>query len=52
MLGPILLSLHNIAYYQRLMNEMRRRIEDGSFADWSFEFINKNQEQLTLKDKE
>jgi queuine tRNA-ribosyltransferase len=52
MLGPILLSLHNIAYYQRLMNEIRRRIEDGSFADWSVEFINRNQEQTNLKDKE
>ena len=39
MLGPILLSLHNIAYYQRLMNEIRRRIGDGTFADWSAEFI-------------
>ena len=35
MLGPILLSLHNIAYYQRLMAEIRRRIEDGSFTAWA-----------------
>jgi queuine tRNA-ribosyltransferase len=35
MLGPILLSLHNIAYYQRLMAEIRRRIDDGSFTAWA-----------------
>ncbi|NLH17202.1 MAG: tRNA guanosine(34) transglycosylase Tgt [Phycisphaerae bacterium] len=35
MLGPILLSLHNIAYYQRLMAEIRRRIEDASFTAWA-----------------
>jgi queuine tRNA-ribosyltransferase len=39
MLGPILVSLHNIAYYQRLMSEVRQRIEDGTFADWSAQFI-------------
>lgn len=52
MLGPILLSIHNIAYYQRLMNQMRQRIEDGSFADWSAEFINRNLEQTNTIDKE
>jgi queuine tRNA-ribosyltransferase len=39
MLGPILVSLHNIAYYQRLMNEIRQRITDGTFAEWSAKFI-------------
>jgi queuine tRNA-ribosyltransferase len=39
MLGPILVSLHNIACYQRLMNEIRQRITDGTFADWSARFI-------------
>jgi queuine tRNA-ribosyltransferase len=52
MLGPILLSLHNIAYYQRLMNEVRQRIQDGTFADWSVDFITKNQNNSNLKDKE
>ncbi|MBN2512785.1 MAG: tRNA guanosine(34) transglycosylase Tgt [Sedimentisphaerales bacterium] len=47
MLGPILLSLHNIAYYQRLMNEIRRRIEDGTFADWSAAFIENFKEKST-----
>ncbi|MCX5632266.1 MAG: tRNA guanosine(34) transglycosylase Tgt [Phycisphaerae bacterium] len=39
MLGPILVSLHNIVYYQRLMNEIRQQIGDGTFAGWSAEFI-------------
>jgi queuine tRNA-ribosyltransferase len=32
MLGPTLLSLHNIAFYLRLMREARRAIVTGSFA--------------------
>ena len=31
MLGPILLSLHNIAYYHRLMAQSRQAIEEGRF---------------------
>ncbi len=31
MLGPILLSLHNVAYYQRLMREARSAIEEDRF---------------------
>jgi len=34
MLGPTLLSLHNVAYYCRLMAETRRAIEAGRFADF------------------
>ena len=34
MLGPIILSLHNLAYYQRLMREMREAIESDSFLDF------------------
>ena len=32
MLGPILLSCHNLTYYQRLMMEARAAIEQGRFA--------------------
>jgi queuine tRNA-ribosyltransferase len=32
MLGPTLLSLHNIAFYCRLMVEARQAIQEGSFA--------------------
>jgi len=34
MLGPILVSLHNIAFYQRLIRQARAAIEDGSFRDF------------------
>ena len=32
MLGPILLSIHNLTYYQRLLAGARRAIEAGEFA--------------------
>jgi len=35
MLGPILVSIHNITFYQRLMGEIRQRIETGTFCDWA-----------------
>jgi queuine tRNA-ribosyltransferase len=35
MLGPILLSIHNLTYYQRLMAEARAAIEEGRFRPWS-----------------
>lgn len=34
MLGPILLSIHNITYYQRLMSETRSAIAEGRFAEF------------------
>ncbi len=34
MLGPILLSAHNLTYYQRLMAGAREAIEAGRFADY------------------
>jgi len=34
MLGPILLSAHNITYYQRLMAEARAAVEAGTFAEY------------------
>ncbi|MGF1610711.1 MAG: tRNA guanosine(34) transglycosylase Tgt [Kiloniellales bacterium] len=35
MLGPILLTLHNLYYYQELMAGLRRAIEDGRLADFA-----------------
>jgi queuine tRNA-ribosyltransferase len=32
MLGPTLLSLHNVAFYCRLMVEVREAINQGRFA--------------------
>jgi len=34
MLGPILLSLHNVTFYQRLMAEIRQAIASGQFAQY------------------
>jgi queuine tRNA-ribosyltransferase len=35
MLGPILLSLHNIRFYQRLMSDIRQAIREGKFEEFS-----------------
>jgi queuine tRNA-ribosyltransferase len=32
MLGPMLVSAHNLTYYQRLMGEARHAIREGRFA--------------------
>ena len=37
MLGPILVSLHNLRFYQRLMAKIRVAIERNKFADWADE---------------
>ena len=34
MLGPTLLSLHNVAFYCRLLAEARQAIQEGRFADF------------------
>jgi queuine tRNA-ribosyltransferase len=39
MLGPILTSIHNLRFYQRLMSEIRRHIEQGDFSGWADEQI-------------
>jgi queuine tRNA-ribosyltransferase len=38
-LGATLVSLHNIAFYQSLMRQMREAIEAGNFAAWRRSFI-------------
>ncbi|HPD48416.1 MAG TPA: tRNA guanosine(34) transglycosylase Tgt [Anaerohalosphaeraceae bacterium] len=45
MLGPILLSIHNITYYQRLMADIRRHIEAGDFEPWAAQAIARLQAQ-------
>ena len=37
MLGPIMVSIHNIRFYQRLMCEIRAEIEKGTFKEWGME---------------
>jgi queuine tRNA-ribosyltransferase len=34
MLGPILLSIHNVTFYQRLMAEARQAIEAERYRDF------------------
>ncbi len=35
MLAPILVSLHNLSFYQKLMAEIRQNIEKNQFANWA-----------------
>jgi queuine tRNA-ribosyltransferase len=35
MLGPIMLSLHNIFFYHNLMDKIRENIENGAFPKWA-----------------
>jgi len=45
MLGPILVSLHNIAFYLRLMAEVRQAIQDHRFAEYHRRFIGRLSQQ-------
>ena len=35
MLGPVMVSLHNLSFYQRLMASIRQAIEKNEFAAWA-----------------
>jgi len=37
MLGPVLVSLHNLRFYQRLMAKIRQTLKENKFADWARE---------------
>jgi queuine tRNA-ribosyltransferase len=39
MLGPILVSVHNLTFYQRLMAKIRQAIKANKLAEWSKELI-------------
>ncbi|MCK5564877.1 MAG: tRNA guanosine(34) transglycosylase Tgt [Planctomycetes bacterium] len=39
MLGPILISIHNITFYQKLMHTIREKIENNTFSEWAAEMI-------------
>jgi len=34
MLGPMIASIHNLAFYQWLVGEARKHIEEGDFSSW------------------
>jgi queuine tRNA-ribosyltransferase len=42
-LGPKSLTLHNVRFYQRLMQGIRAAIEQGGFEDWSSDFLSRYQ---------
>jgi len=35
MLGPILVSIHNLRFYQRLMAKIREKLKSGEFSRWA-----------------
>jgi len=39
MLGAILVSIHNLTFYQNLMDRIAERIEDNTFDEWAAEWI-------------
>lgn len=39
MLGPILLSIHNIFFYNALMNDIRHAVRSGAYDSWMNNFI-------------
>ncbi len=41
MLGPILVSLHNLRFYQRLMAKIRQVLKENKFSDWAEEQLKK-----------
>jgi len=41
MLGPTLLSLHNVAFYLRLMAQIRGAITEGKFDEYRADFLNR-----------
>jgi queuine tRNA-ribosyltransferase len=34
MLGPVLVSVHNVRFYQRLMADIRRSLAEGTFGQF------------------
>ena len=46
MLGPILVSIHNLTYFQNLMKEIRAYIENQTFDAWADEFCSKHKNEI------
>lgn len=45
MLGPMIASIHNLAFYQWLVGEARKHIEEGDFTNWKSTMV----KQLAVK---
>ena len=53
MLGPILVTIHNLRYYQRLMRDIRFQIENNTFSAWADAFVAKHKnETITTENTE
>jgi queuine tRNA-ribosyltransferase len=52
MLGPILTSIHNLRFYQRLMGRIREHIEKGDFARWAGDQLTNAHIWASSNDKE
>ncbi|HPG33635.1 MAG TPA: tRNA guanosine(34) transglycosylase Tgt, partial [Lentimicrobium sp.] len=46
MLGPMIASQHNLAFYLWLVDEARTRIMDGTFASWKSQMVIKLSQRL------
>jgi queuine tRNA-ribosyltransferase len=46
LLGAQIASIHNLAFYLNLVNEARRKIEEGNFVKWKNSVIKKLSERL------
>lgn len=45
MLGPVLLSLHNLTFYHRMMAQAREAIREGRFRQFRDEFVSRYREK-------
>jgi queuine tRNA-ribosyltransferase len=45
-LGAQIASIHNLAFYMRLVCEARKKIEEGNFKKWKGSMIKKLSERL------
>ena len=46
MLGPQIASIHNLSFYIWLVEESRKKIEDGTFTTWKNKMVKKLVERL------
>jgi len=46
MLGPMIASIHNLAFYQWLVREARKHIEEGDFSQWKTSMVKQLSERL------
>ena len=45
-LGAQIASIHNLAFYLRLVNDARKKIEEGNFRKWKISMVKKLSERL------